>query len=356
MVAFKANDANRIAKSPKSDFSGLLFYGSDAGQIAEYCRLAAGALSVKSSPPSDILKLSSEELAQQPGRLAVELRTTPMFGGKPVIWVRSGQNFQVTEIEDALGHGAPAGYLIVEAGNLPKTSKLRQFFEQRPDLAALPCFGEEQASISALITAQAAEAGIRVTPGAARLLNGMFAGNLALARNETAKLLLFARGEAELTEDLVAAAIGDVAESAAEDVITATLAGNTASALEQFARLTAANVSPQAFLSLLNYHLLRLLRIKTAMDAGETFAFACRRLRPPPHFRVEALLQVQCKTWPSIKLNAAVALAQDTIKKVRLNPAMEYALVERAILHLNPASLDVDARKFPAINLRQPTT
>ncbi len=334
MVAYKANDTARIAKSPKSGCHGYLFHGTDPSQIAEYCRMIAATLAAKSSPPSDILRLNEQDMTQQPGRLSTELRTMPMFGGKPVIWVRSSQSLAPADIEEALDHGTPAGFLIVEAGNLPKTSKIRQIFEQRPDLAALPCYGDDASSVSALINAQASELGLRVSAEAAQMLKDMLGNNLALARSELAKLMLFAHGEAEITAGLVAAATGDVAESAADDIITAALAGNAHTALQQFDRLTASNVAPQAFLSLLNYHLMRLARLRMLLDAGEPFATASRKLRPPLHFKMESTVQAQCRAWSSEKVNEAIALVQATTKASRLNPAMEPALVEQAILAL----------------------
>jgi DNA polymerase III subunit delta len=334
MVAYKANDTARIAKSPKGGCHGYLLYGTDSNQIAEYCRLIAAALAAKSVPPSDILRLSEQDMAQQPGRLSTELRTTPMFGGNPVIWVRSSQSLAPADIEEALDHGTPAGFLIVEAGNLPKTSKIRQIFEQRPDLAALPCYGDDASSVSALINTQASELGLRVSAEAAQMLKDMFGSNLALARSELTKLMLFAHGEPQITAELVSAAIGDVAESATDDIITAALTGNVHTALQQFDRLIASNVAPQAFLSLLNYHLMRLARLRMSLDAGEPFATASRKLRPPLHFKMESTFQAQCRTWSTEKIGEAVALVQSVTKAARLNPAMEPALVEHTILAL----------------------
>jgi DNA polymerase-3 subunit delta len=331
MVALKASDAARILKSPKSGCAGYLFFGTDAGQVTEYCRLLAASLASRSSPTSEILRLSEHDLHQNPGRLAIELRTTPMFGGAPVIWVRSAQHLAPADIEEAFGHGTPAAFLIVEAGNLAKTSKLRQIFEQRPDLAAVPCYGDDAANIPALINALAAEAGIQVGAEASQMLRAMFGNNLGLARSELAKLMLFAHGETEITPEIVTAAIGDVAESEADGVIAAILAGNTGEALQQFGRLVASNVAPQAFLILLNYNLLRLVRLRAALDTGEPFATAARKLRPPLHFKMESTAQAQCRAWSTSALSEALALVQETVMAARLNPAMEQALTERTL-------------------------
>ena len=86
MVAIKANQARDFLKSPDPRLIAALFYGADAGLVAERAQALAKILaSVKGNPPGEVLRVDDTDLENDPGRLAVELQTIPMFGGRKII-------------------------------------------------------------------------------------------------------------------------------------------------------------------------------------------------------------------------------------------------------------------------------
>ncbi len=334
MVAIKADDVARAVRTPKDDTNGYLIHGTDAGQVSDYARTLSSSLAARSTPPGDVLRLSEQDLAQNPGRVGIELNTVPMFGGKPVIWLRTAQNLPLDEIDEALRRRPTSAYLIVEAGNLPKTSKLRQLFESANHLAALPCYGDDVNGVSAMVEKMAAAATLKLSPDTAKLLKEILGSNLSVARAEMEKLVLYAARDGEITESTVGAAIGDILEGATDAVINAAFAGDGAEALSEFDKLVGASASAQSVLSLLNMHLLRLIRVKGFVDSGEPFALAAKRLRPPLFFKAERTFSTQIRLWPLERLNKVSALVQETTLASRLNAGMEKALIERLLLEI----------------------
>jgi len=334
MVAIKADDVARAVRTPKDDTGGYLVHGTDPGQISDYARLLTISLTAKSSPPGEILRLSEQDISQSPGRIGVELNTIPMFGGRSVIWLRTAQNLPLDEIEESLRTTPPAAYLVVEAGNLPKTSKLRQLFENAPRLAALPCYGDDVNGVSAMVERQAAAASLKLSPETGRLLKDVLGSNLSVARAEMEKLVLFAAKDGEITPETIEAAVGDVLEGATDAVINAAFAGDAATVLSEFDKLVGADVAAQSMVSLLNMHLLRLMRVRGAIDAGEPFAMAIKKLRPPLFFKAERAFSSQIRLWTFERLTKVSALLQQTTLSSRLNAAIEQAMIEHLLLHI----------------------
>lgn len=349
MTAYKAGDVPRIIKAPPRHVTGFLIHGSDATQASDAARQLAENLSRRSTPPGEIIRISDQELSQNPGRLSVELQTLPMFGGRPVVWLRGAQNQRLEEIREGLSD--EGGILVVEAGNLAKNAKLRQFFEESANLAALPCYGDAPESVTALIEAETAAAGLVIAPEAARLISETFGSNLSVARAEVEKLLLYAAGETVISLDMVETVIADVAESGADEVITAALSGQAAKALKAFDRLSATGFPPQTLLTLLAAHILRLVRVKSAMEAGEPFAAAIKKLRPPLFFKAEQSFAAQCRLWPLAGLQEIARASLDAIRDCRLNPALEVAFAEHLLIRIaggaekQAASRDPRARR-----------
>jgi DNA polymerase-3 subunit delta len=334
MAAVKPDAVARAVRSPGKATSGYLLFGSDDAQIADHAGTLAAALAAKSSPPGEIHKFTDADMAEDPSRAAIALQTVPMFGGPPIVWAKSAQRLALDDMLPALAATPIHAYLIVEAGNLPKTSKLRQAFEAELMLAALPCYGNDAGGVSALIDRELAAAKLAIDADAKQALLALLGANIALARTEIEKLTIYAAKDGRITTKTVASAVGDVAVSAVDDVINAALTGDARTALVEWDPLSVAGFAAQTLLALLNSHLLRLLKVRGFIDEGESFAVAARRLRPPLFFKAEKQFSDQIRIWPTAALAQALSTTLQAVQSCRLNPALEHAYVEAALLKI----------------------
>ena len=92
---------------------------------------------------TEIVRLDDRDLAEDPARLEVELRTAPMFATQSVIRVTAGQRLDVPALKALLATPSDNA-LIVEAGNLKPDSGLRKLFDTHKSAAALPCYSDEK--------------------------------------------------------------------------------------------------------------------------------------------------------------------------------------------------------------------
>ena len=247
MVAIKAAELPGLLKSPSKP-EAFLIHGSDAGQVAETARSLAATLSAIAAPPGEIIRLSEQDLAQTPGRLASEARSFAMFGGRPVILVKQAPQLTPALFEELLG--APlAAFIVIEAGNLKKDAKLRQLFEKAKNAAAIVCYGADSRSLQQLIREDVQKAGLTIAPDAAQRLGQLLGGDWAVSRAEIAKLTLYAAGEPQITLEHVEAVVGDASAHAFDEAIAAALSGDAATALAQLDGLAGAGTPASVLLS-----------------------------------------------------------------------------------------------------------
>lgn len=139
MVAYKSSAVASFIRSPAPACRAALVYGPDAGLVAE--RASALAQIFAGHGQTEIVRLDDRDLAEDPARLEVELRTTPMFASQSVVRVTAGPKLDVPSLKALLAADFD-NPLIVEAGNLRPDSGLRKLFESHKSAAALPCYGD----------------------------------------------------------------------------------------------------------------------------------------------------------------------------------------------------------------------
>jgi DNA polymerase-3 subunit delta len=333
MVAFKSSAVASFVASPKADCRAVLVYGPDAGLVAERADALAQTFARKGQGPTEIVRLDDRDLAEDPARLEVELRTVPMFAAQSVVRLAAGPRLDVPALKILLAEDR-ANFLIVEAGNLRPDSGLRKAFESDKRAAALPCYSDER-GLSELIEAELAEAGLSIDRETRDYLLTRLGADQALSRAEVVKLALYARGGGAVSHDDIEAIVGDAAETALENFVYATSGGDAKAALSELQRLAAAGTDEGAALSALGRHFIQLHRVAAAVASGRTSEEALRSLRPPPRPRTrEEAFLARCRRWGAGRLAKALPLIQEAIRRSRRSPDLDRAFAERLVLAL----------------------
>jgi DNA polymerase-3 subunit delta len=334
MVAVKTYQADAFLKAIARIPPAILFYGGDAGLIAERAQTLAKRLAEDQTPPGEIIRFDDADLEEDAGRIGVELQTVPMFGGRKIVRALAGRRVTAAALKPLIEGGGLEGYLIVEAGNLRPDDALRSLFEKAPGAAAVACFPDAARDLEGIVTETLATEKLRITADAKLLLLSKLGADRALSRAEIEKLALFALGKGSIEESDVEAAVGDAAELALDRIVMAIASGRLSSALVECDRCIAAGESPQTVVAALQRHFLRLHRMRSAYDKGGSLDDIVRQLRPPPHFKHRQELEEQCRAWSVPRLNAALARIAEAAKQARLSSALEGTLAENLLLEL----------------------
>lgn len=333
MVAYKASAVARFLRSPDPACRAVLLYGPDAGLVSERAAALAATFARRDKGGAEIVRLDDRDVADDPARLEVELRTRPMFAASQVVRVTAGARLDVPGLKALLASPFD-NTLIVEAGNLRPDSALRKLFETNKAAAALPCYGDEQ-GLASLIDAELAEAGLRIDAETRRYLMARLGADQALSRAEVTKLALYAAGETTVTHDDIDSIVGDAAESALETFVYAASSGDAAHALRELQRLAASGTEAQTALIALARHFTQLHKVAAAQAEGGSAEEAVKSLRPRPHFKREPEFLAHCRRFGATRLSHLLPQIQETIRLTRRSPELEAAFTERLLLALN---------------------
>jgi DNA polymerase-3 subunit delta len=334
MVAVRPQHADGFLAAPERGIAAVLLFGTDAGLVAERAQRLARTLAEREAPPGEIVRLDEGDLDQDADRLAVELLTVPMFGGRKIVRVAAGRRVSAQTLKPLLEGTPPSGFLIVEAGNLRPDDALRALFEKSPAAAAVPCYADDARDLGGMIDDILEAAGLTIMPEARQHLIARLGADRGLSRSEVDKLVLYAAGKAAVDLEDVEAIVGDAAEQALDRLTHAAGLGQARAAVSECDRAVAAGESPQALIAAMQRHFLRLHRTRAALEQGRTLDEVIRQMRPPLHFRQRQAFETQCRSWTAAKLQIALSLAAEAAKAARLEPALESALAERLALDL----------------------
>lgn len=332
MVAFKASQTAGFLAAPPEKFQAVLLYGPEPGLVADRAGMLAKLMAERAGPDAEIIRLDDASLAAEPGRLAIEVRTLPMFGGRKIVRLKAGQRLDVEGLAELLGEGMQCA-LVVEAGNLRPNAKLRQTFERADRAAALPCYLDAR-DLSSMVDAELTRHGLRLGADARSHLMRQLADDPALARQEIAKLALYAGDAHAVTPETIDAVVGDTSQAGLDALANAVAAGEAAEALRQFDRLLAAGTDPQAALIVLARHFEQLHRLSAQVEDGEAVKDVLGRMRPPLHFRQRDLFAAQLRRWTRPSAARAIDSLREATRASRLRPDLDRALVERTIWSL----------------------
>lgn len=334
MVAIKSHQAASLLKSPDKRLEGFLLFGSDAGLVAERAQMLAKTLAGREQPAGEILRLDDTDLDGDPDRLAVELQTMPMFGGRKIIRAGAGRRVNAAALKSILTGPPLAGLIIVEAGNLRPDESLRALFEKSDRAAAIACYADETRDLEGVVEEVLKAAGLRIDAAARELLVARLGADRALSRAEVEKLALYCLGREVVTADDVEAIVGDASEQALDKITLATASGDGRRAVREADRAISAGESAQTIILATQRHFQRLHRLRAMVDEGRSVDDALRGMRPPVHFKVKDQLAAQLRLWSMDRLQRANTGIATAARTARTSSALEQPLAERLLLDL----------------------
>jgi DNA polymerase III subunit delta len=345
MVAVRAQEADRLIARPPQDIVFYLVYGPDTGLVSERAKTLVGAFSDPGDPFA-VVRIEASELTANPSRLADEAYAVSMFSSRRAILVRDGGRADLAGRIRALFKQPPVDTaIVVEAGDLKKSSPLRVLFEQERGAYAIPCFVDDERSIGLLIDEEAKAAGLSVAPEARALLISLLGGDRLMTRGEIQKLCLHAHGTGAITVADVEALIGDSSTFAVDEVIDAAAGGALTDLVEGLAKARAEGVDAGQMAGAALRHFMLLDELRSAVDNGVTPADAVNGARPPVFFKRKGKVETALGLWSPARLARAIVVLGEAARDARLNSPLAADIVGETLLMLARAADQAAGRR-----------
>lgn len=337
MVAVKAGDVEGALRRPDPRIGVFLFYGPDIGLINERARALAERSVTDPADPFQLIRIDGDDIAADPGRLADEAGTIGLFGGKRALWIKSTSRNIAPAVDAVLKGELQDTVIVIEGGDLQKSSPLRTLCERSPKALALPCYADSGKDLGAVVDEALKQNGFSIGREARTALLASLGGDRLATRGELAKLMLYARGQSEITLADVDAIMSDVSSLAMDSVVDAAFGGDGTGLETGSRRLAAEGVNASTVLGAALRHALMLLPARLAVEEGRPVGAVVEGMRSL-HFRRKPLIERHLQRWTSDSLRHAVQLLQASLLETRRLSDLDDTIAAKTLLDLARAA------------------
>ena len=176
-------------------FKAVLFYGPDPGLVTERAQKLTFNILGSSHDPFRLTSLTSDAIKANETLLIDEAATFSMMGGRRVLRISAASDGLTKVLKSFIKNSQSDALLIIESGDLGPRSTLRRLFEAESLVAAIPCYMDDHAALSALISKSLTPWELTIDKEAMQWLVQRLGANRANTRQEVAKLITYKLGQ-----------------------------------------------------------------------------------------------------------------------------------------------------------------
>ncbi|SMO68397.1 DNA polymerase III subunit delta [Ruegeria faecimaris] len=321
---------------PDAGKAGLLIYGSDAMRVAlKRQQVLSALLGEGAEEEMRLTRMPGGDLRGEPALLLDAVKAVGFFPGPRAVFVEDATDVAAPAIITAFEDWATGdAQIIVTAGQLKPSSKIRKAFESHPAAYAVGIYDDppSRAEVERVL----AQAGVNNIPPDAmsaitELATAISPGDFT---QTIEKLSLYKRGDdTELALEDIEACAPSSTEAALDDVLNVVAEGRAGEISPLIRRLQSQGTNAVSLCIGATRHFRTLYAC--AADPGGA-AQGVGKLRPPVYGKRRDRILRQAQGWGAPKLQTALTVLTDTDLSLRsagqTAPAM--ALVERAMIRL----------------------
>jgi len=330
----KSHEADRYAASPPKGLMVALVYGPDAGLVQERAEKLLKSVVSDLTDAFNVADLSEAVLLADPARLADEVAAISMMGGRRVVRVRGAGNDLADLFESFLDDPKGDALLVIEAGDLAKTSALRKLFDGHKTAAALQCYPDSLRDLGDVVREALRAEGLSIAPDALEEAVSRLGSDRGVTRREIEKLQLYMHGQKQVALEDVRAVMGDEAEVRSESACDEAAGGDLARLDRELERLWASDTQPAQVIRSAMGHFQKLVQARESTARGESLDLVIKRLRPPVHFSRSTAFKAQAQRWNTDKLGEALDMLLEAEVLTRTTGVPSEAVAGRALMNI----------------------
>ncbi len=318
-----------FVKSPKQ-CRAFLLYGPDEGRARNLSLQLVRQFLGQTYDSLNLTEISAESLSDDPARLTDELSSFTLMGGDRAVLLRHVGNDAVKTIEAAItGDPAPVWPLIVTAGDLRPTSKLRKLFEAGKEFAALACYHDDSRKVTQILAEEMRSRSITCEQGVIPMLASHLGNDHAITLQEIEKIDLFLGEERHLSMESANLLSGDNGDHTLDELFHA-ICGGVGNLESVLTRCFNEGMATIGIYRMLGSHLQKLLSIQTMMADG--MAQKATFMRHGVFFKQEPLISRQIRYWNSPALKRAIQAVLEAERQTKIGH-LSAEIICRNLLH-----------------------
>ena len=339
--------ADGFCRDPDPGVRAVLVHGPDAGLARERADRLTAAAAGDLGDPFRVAELTGEAVAADPALLADEAGALALAGGRRAVRVKGAGDRLAGAVEAMLARPTGDALVVVEAGDLPRRSRLRALMEKGAATAAVACYRDEGRAVEAVAAEELRRGGVAADREALALLGALLGGDRLQTRAEAAKLALYVGEGGRATAADVEAVVADGSFLSMDRIVHAAAAGRIGELDRALERALANRENPLSILRAAGRFLMRLHLFVALRERGAP-ADEAARAAGAFHFRAVDALKAAAPRWTARRIERALdRLGETDVLCKTADLRMPAATLCRRALH------DV-ARPAPAERKRNP--
>jgi DNA polymerase-3 subunit delta len=314
-----------------SEIRFYLVHGLDEGLAHERVKAIIRNRIGDDSDAMRLVRLEGDAVARDPGALADEAYAISMFGGDRAIWIDAQGRDLLPALELLFARPPNDCTIVIKAGQLKKGTGLRTAFESSAARVSIECYPDDSSTLESLIDAEARAAGLAIAPDARVALAHMVGADRRTTRGEIAKLMLYARGQSQITVEDVEAIVSDAAPSNLDEVVDHALLGDLPAVEAALARFFHEGGEADYLMIRLIARLTLLHRLRLEMDQGRPFDAACQALFVRLPMSPRRALARQAERWTTESIAERLPAVRLASARIRTESQLANVLATRAL-------------------------
>lgn len=328
-------DAIGFFAKPDPKKMGVLIYGPDAMRIAlKRQELIENLIGKTGEEEMRLARIPASELRKDKAMLMDAMKAQGFFPGPRVAFVEDATEVVGQTIIQSMDDWRVGdAQVVITAGSLKASSKLRKFFEGHSQTYAAAIYTDPPTR--AEIEATLAKAGIRNISSEASMDIEALSRNLDPGdfRQTLEKLALYKIGDqSDVTSEDVQNCAPATSEAEVDDVLNVTAEGRVDELGPLMSKIEGQGIDPVA-ISIFTMRHFRALHAAASDPGGPASGIA--RARPPIFGPRRDRMTRQAQSWGMLKLETALGILTDTDLTLRsASRAPTMAVMERALIRL----------------------
>ena len=329
-------DIPALLKAPTMTAKKVLIFGKDEGLVRERADILSKKIVEDLTDPFNVVRLSQSQIDNHPGSVADELSAISMMGGARLVRLDQVKDSATKPIEICLEQESGDNVLIVTAGDLGPTSKLRKLFEKEKQLLSIACYSDGVREIEGLIYEVFGSHKLKANPSVVGFLKENLGNDRLVSRSELEKICLFKANDEnrDVSLDEVQRLIGDSGALALFEIASAVTSGLPQVADSLIDRAIRQGESPVAILRTLESRLQRLYYIRGQMDEGVGLEAAFNKIFPRLHFKDKDAFKIQIPKWNINKISDALKACFEAEQQCKTTGLPDISICSRTCLSI----------------------
>lgn len=303
--------SNKFNPAMNLKSGSILVYGNDYGLVKEIEKKIISYLLPTADGSIDemaVKQMQPEDIKDDPSILLDEISSVSFFADKKLTRIADAPDSIFQTIEEALPETSLENFLLLTAGELKPTSKLRKLYESSSDLLAVLCYKDDDVSIKSLLRGKLQQAGISADNDTIEFLASNLGEDRLITSSEIDKIITFVGSAKQLSFEEATQILADSSQITLTELAFALSARDSTKAEKSLARVFSQQIAAVAILRAVAWHFQRLLRVKVVVETSPNVDAAVKSLRPQVFFRQIPQFKMDVNRWNKRQLTDVLNL------------------------------------------------